>query len=162
MWSPRTQRVTCSIVGRVNCSGAGANSVLSASSGGDMDMSLCRADGQLLSLDVSRTFCAPRAPSGLGVNALDGERPECAVRTGHPPSPWSGAIREVVLNHGSTGVGDQPEWFRRTWTNPELSAFLVSRGWQVIYSRRRGRRQSDVRIRPAITAPSSCESHLYR
>lgn len=79
----------------------------------------------------------------MGANAMDGERRnvrlELIIHRPHGPGPFP----TIVLNHGSTGIGNRPEWFKRSWVSPELSAFLVSRGWQVIYPQRRGRGQSD-------------------
>jgi len=122
----------------------GARLALRLRPDGDMEMSLWRADGQLLSLGVLSRRPAPYLRQVEWVPTPwteNGQNVRLALVIHRPPGP--GPFPTIVLNHGSTGIGDQPEWFKRTWTSPELSAFLVSRGWQVIYPQRRGRGQSD-------------------
>ncbi|MEM7209698.1 MAG: alpha/beta fold hydrolase [Pseudomonadota bacterium] len=49
----------------------------------------------------------------------------------------------AVVNHGSTGFGNKPEWFTHTWVNDWFAEFLNRRGWLVAYVQRRGRGRSD-------------------
>jgi dienelactone hydrolase len=49
----------------------------------------------------------------------------------------------AVINHGSTGKGDNPALFGETWFNIELADFLNERGWIVAFPQRRGRGNSD-------------------
>ena len=60
-----------------------------------------------------------------------------------PPGP--GPFPTVVFNHGSTGRGNNPELFRRSWSSPAVAAYFVERGWLVIFPQRRGRGASDGR-----------------
>lgn len=49
----------------------------------------------------------------------------------------------LVVNHGSTGSGNDPGLFDDTFTNKSISRFFVERGWMVAFPQRRGRGQSD-------------------
>lgn len=49
----------------------------------------------------------------------------------------------VVFHHGSTGNGDDPSTFRRTYTNESAARFFVAHGWMVAFPQRRGRGASD-------------------
>lgn len=49
----------------------------------------------------------------------------------------------AVINHGSTGRGNNPALFTRTWFNLDLADFLNERGWLVAFPQRRGRGKSD-------------------
>lgn len=49
----------------------------------------------------------------------------------------------VVFHHGSTGNGDDPSAFRRTYANETVARFFVARGWMVAFPQRRGRGASD-------------------
>jgi len=49
----------------------------------------------------------------------------------------------AIVNHGSTGDGDDPDSFGYTWTNPWLADILTERGLMVAFVQRRGRGQSD-------------------
>jgi hypothetical protein len=42
-----------------------------------------------------------------------------------------GPYPTVVFNHGSTGRGDDPALFRRSWTNLPAAKFFNERGWMV-------------------------------
>lgn len=50
-----------------------------------------------------------------------------------------GPFPVLVFNHGSTGLGNDPGLFRRTYLNAGVSAFFNARGWAVAYPQRRGR-----------------------
>ncbi len=54
-----------------------------------------------------------------------------------------GPFRLAVINHGSTGWGDDPALFKHSWTNDWLAEFLTDRGFMVAVVQRRGRGQSD-------------------
>lgn len=60
----------------------------------------------------------------MGANAMDGERRnvrlELIIHRPHGPGPFP----TIVLNHGSTGIGNRPEWFKRSWVSPELAPSL--------------------------------------
>ena len=49
----------------------------------------------------------------------------------------------AVINHGSTGRGDDPALFTETWFATDLADFLNERGWIVAFPQRRGRGKSD-------------------
>lgn len=49
----------------------------------------------------------------------------------------------AVINHGSTGRGNDPALFAETWSDPWLADMLVSRGWLVAFPQRGGRGGSD-------------------
>lgn len=78
-----------------------------------------------------------------------------------PPGP--GPFPTVVFNHGSTGRGDNPELFRRSWTSPAAAAYFVDRGWMIIFPQRRGRGASEGRYDEGFEADRSrysCEPSL--
>jgi dienelactone hydrolase len=56
-----------------------------------------------------------------------------------------GPFPTVMFNHGSTGRGDNPALFSRTWTSDTISRFFNERGWLVAFPQRRGRGASDGR-----------------
>lgn len=56
--------------------------------------------------------------------------------------PGEGPFPTLIFNHGSTGSGDKPEWFKFTWTSPEVARYFTERGWQVLFPQRRGRGKS--------------------
>jgi dienelactone hydrolase len=49
----------------------------------------------------------------------------------------------AVINHGSTGRGDDPALFTKTWYATDLADFLNERGWIVAFPQRRGRGESE-------------------
>jgi pimeloyl-ACP methyl ester carboxylesterase len=49
----------------------------------------------------------------------------------------------AVINHGSTGRGNNAALFTETWFNVGLADFLNERGWIVAFPQRRGRGKSD-------------------
>ncbi|MBV8156050.1 MAG: hypothetical protein JO278_00240 [Dyella sp.] len=111
---------------------------------GDMEMSLWRPDDQLLSLGVLSRRPMPYVRQVEWIKTPwveNGREVRLELIIHRPGGP--GPFPTVVMNHGSTGIGNRPEWFKRPWANPQLSAFLVARGWQVVYPQRRGRGQSD-------------------
>lgn len=56
-----------------------------------------------------------------------------------------GPFPTVVFNHGSTGRGDNPELFKRSWSSDAVASYFVERGWMVIFPQRRGRGGSEGR-----------------
>ncbi|WP_458764887.1 alpha/beta hydrolase family protein [Cupriavidus basilensis] len=111
---------------------------------GDMEMSLSKPDGQPLSLGILSRGPAPylRQVERIKTQWVENGREvqlELIIHRPRGPGPFP----TIVMNHGSTGIGDRPEWFKRPWANPQLSTFFVARGWQVIYPQRRGRGRSD-------------------
>ena len=80
----------------------------------------------------------------IGTSLIEDGKPiqlELLVRRPDGPGPFP----TVVFNHGSTGRGDTPESFRRSWWSPAASAYFVERGWMVVFPQRRGRGASDGR-----------------
>ena len=73
----------------------------------------------------------------------DGKPLRLELQVRKPPGP--GPFPTVLFNHGSTGRGNNPELFRRSWSSPTVAAFFVERGWMVIFPQRRGRGASDGR-----------------
>lgn len=57
----------------------------------------------------------------------------------------SGPFPTVVFNHGSTGRGDNPDLFKRSWSSAAAATYFVERGWMVVFPQRRGRGASDGR-----------------
>lgn len=55
----------------------------------------------------------------------------------------SGPFPLAVINHGSTGNGDNPALFTETWFDLGIADFLNARGWIVAFPQRRGRGKSD-------------------
>ena len=55
----------------------------------------------------------------------------------------TGPFPLAVVNHGSTGRGNDPRLFRQTFIAPMLAEFLSARGWLVAFPQRRGRGRSD-------------------
>lgn len=122
----------------------GARLSLRLRADGDMEMSLWKSDGQLLSLGILSRSPAPylRQVEWIAtpwVESRQEVRLELIIHRPRGPGPFP----TIVMNHGSTGIGNRPEWFKRPWASPQLSAFFVARGWQVVYPQRRGRGQSD-------------------
>jgi len=55
----------------------------------------------------------------------------------------AGPFPLAVINHGSTGKGDNPALFTETWFDVGLADFLNERGWMAAFPQRRGRGKSD-------------------
>lgn len=49
----------------------------------------------------------------------------------------------LVVNHGSTGSGDNPALFKSTWSSHSLARAFTEQGWLVAFPQRRGRGKSD-------------------
>lgn len=54
-----------------------------------------------------------------------------------------GPFPVVIFNHGSTGRGDRPELFGRSWSSASVTKYFTDKGWMVIFPQRRGRGGSD-------------------
>jgi dienelactone hydrolase len=54
----------------------------------------------------------------------------------------AGPFPTLVMNHGSTGRGDNKDLFKQTWSANFLTTYFLKKGWQVVYPQRRGRGQS--------------------
>lgn len=125
----------------------GSKLVLRLRPDGDMEMSLWRAGGPLLSAGVL-TQKAQARPYRRSTERVptpwteDGKALTLEMVVYRPvatPGPWP----TLVFNHGSTGEGNQPAWFKFTWASPEVGRYFAERGWQVVFPQRRGRGQSD-------------------
>src|SRR6266853_320790 len=57
--------------------------------------------------------------------------------------PGAGPFPLAVINHGSTGAGNNPALFTETWFAVRLAEFSNGRGWMVAFPQRRGRGKSD-------------------
>jgi dienelactone hydrolase len=57
--------------------------------------------------------------------------------------PGQGPFPLAVIYHGSTGRGNNPALFTRSWSSVDLADFLNERGWIVAFPQRRGRGKSD-------------------
>ncbi len=57
--------------------------------------------------------------------------------------PGDGPFPLAVVNHGSTGRGNKPRRFTRTYSDAALAELLNERGWLVAFPQRRGRGKSD-------------------
>jgi dienelactone hydrolase len=57
--------------------------------------------------------------------------------------PGAGPFPLAVINHGSTGRGDDARLYAVTWFSSDLADFLNDRGWLVAFPQRRGRGKSD-------------------
>lgn len=122
----------------------GAELVLRLRDDGDMEMGIWRPESQLLSAGVlsRRPPAYVRRVEWLDTPFTENGKPVRLEMVVHRPE-GDGPFPTLVMNHGSTGIGNRPEWFGLTWVSPEVSAFFVARGWQVIYPQRRGRGHSD-------------------
>ena len=56
--------------------------------------------------------------------------------------PGEGPFPLAVVNHGSTGAGDDQAAFTDTWSDPWFAEILNARGWIVAFPQRRGRGKS--------------------
>jgi len=79
-----------------------------------------------------------RAPTGFVDN---GKQVSLEVVIFKPAGP--GPFPALLFNHGSTGRGDNPELFTRTWTSLGVARFFNERGWLVAFPQRRGRGNSE-------------------
>jgi len=122
----------------------GARLVLRMRSSGDVEMSLWKsgpqltATGVLTQTPISYSRSIERVPTPWVENG----HPQTLEMVAYRPS-GPGPFPTLIFNHGSTGNGDRPDWFVRTWTAPEVAGYFTSKGWQVLLPQRRGRGKSD-------------------
>ena len=57
--------------------------------------------------------------------------------------PGDGPFPLLVVNHGSTGRGNNPALFTETSSNPVFAAMFVQKGYMVAFPQRRGRGKSE-------------------
>ncbi len=55
----------------------------------------------------------------------------------------NGPFPVLIVNHGSTGNGDQPSRFTETFHSAGIASFFNRHGWLVVFPQRRGRGKSD-------------------
>lgn len=73
---------------------------------------------------------------------MEGGKPvRLEIVTYKPAGP--GPFPLAVINHGSTGRGNNEAMFTQTWSSLGLASFLTERGWMVAFPQRRGRGKSD-------------------
>jgi dienelactone hydrolase len=60
----------------------------------------------------------------------------------HKP-PGDGPFPLLVVNHGSTGRGNNPARFTQTFSNPAFAEMFVKKGYMVAFPQRRGRGKSE-------------------
>lgn len=70
-----------------------------------------------------------------------------------PPGP--GPFPALVLNHGSTGEGNNLAVRKYTAIEPAVARFFTERGWLVAFPQRRGRGNSDGEYREGLTTDGS-------
>lgn len=116
-------------------------------SAGEMEMSVWRAETQLLFAGVLSTRVVPvytRRVERIPTPWKDADgRTQTLEAVVYRPIGEEGPLPTLVFNHGSTGVGNRPSWFTHTWTSPEVAQHFTSKGWQVVFPQRRGRGKSD-------------------
>lgn len=113
---------------------------------GDMEMSLWKADGTLLSAGVltQKPFRYERRVSRVPTPWTgEGGKAQTLEMVSYLPVHGQGPLPTLIFNHGSTGEGNKPERFTHTWTSPEVAQYFVDKGWQVLMPQRRGRGKSD-------------------
>lgn len=98
---------------------------------------------------------APETPREFISTSLmeDGKPIRLELLVQKPSGP--GPFPTVVFNHGSTGRGDNPELFRRSWASSAAAAYFVDRGWMIIFPQRRGRGGSGGRYDEGFEADRS-------
>jgi dienelactone hydrolase len=57
--------------------------------------------------------------------------------------PGDGPFPLLVVNHGSTGRGNNPALFTQTFSNPTFAEMFVKKGYMVAFPQRRGRGKSE-------------------
>jgi dienelactone hydrolase len=78
--------------------------------------------------------------------------------------PGEGPFPLAVINHGSTGKGNNPALFTETWFDVGIADVLNERGWIVAFPQRRGRGKSDGKydegFSPERTKGYTCEADV--
>jgi len=101
----------------------------------------------LLFLVVMLTSCFPASAQWLQYERI----PTPFIEKGKPVTleavvvkpRGSGPFPTLLFLHGSTGRGDDPQRFTRTWQSENLTRYFNDQGWMVVYPQRRGRGKSD-------------------
>jgi predicted acyl esterase len=57
--------------------------------------------------------------------------------------PGDGPFPLLVVNHGSTGLGNNPALFTQTFSYPAFAEMFVKKGYMVAFPQRRGRGKSE-------------------
>lgn len=99
---------------------------------------------------IRQIFALALLVSGLWAERTTERIPTRFVEQGQPVTleavifkpDGAGPFPAVIFNHGSTGDGDQPSLFTRTWTSASIADFFTARGWMAVFPQRRGRGQS--------------------
>jgi dienelactone hydrolase len=121
----------------------GATVVLRLRSDADMELSIWRPAGRLLSAGVLTQKPLPvtrlRSMERLATHWTHEGQPVSLMLVVYRPPQVAGPWPTLVVNHGSTGNGDRPELFAGVATNVALATHFTSQGWQVIFPQRRGR-----------------------
>lgn len=111
--------------------------------GQEMELSLTRPGGQLLSAGVlAQRLPAPqrmRTVERMATPWTHAGQPVELVLVVYKPTQGAGPWPTLVFNHGSTGEGNQPEQFAQVFTSLDVARHFTQRGWQVIFPQRRGR-----------------------
>ena len=125
----------------------GSTLVLRLRESGDMEMSLWKPHDRLVSAGVltKEPFQYERRTSRVPTPWTEDGKPVMLELVSYVPlgGGSTGPLPTFIFNHGSTGDGDKPEWFKHTATSPEVAQYFVARGWQVLMPQRRGRGKSD-------------------
>lgn len=121
----------------------GARLVLRMRADGDLEMSLWRPETTLLSVGVlsqqppGYVRSVERVPTPW---THEGAPVTLEMVVYRPPGP--GPFPTIIVNHGSTGEGNRPEWFVHTWAGTDVGKYFVRQGWQAVFPQRRGRGKS--------------------
>lgn len=81
----------------------------------------------------------------------------------YKPVVGSSPFPTLIVNHGSTGTGAEPEVAAYTWTSQAIAKVFSRKGWQVVFPQRRGRGKSDGVYDEGFTKDRSryaCEPEL--
>ena len=108
---------------------------------GDMELLLTRATQWVMAGVLTRRPLPPPLRPTIERIATpwreDGKSQSLALLVFRPEG--DGPFPTLVVNHGSTGQGIQPDLFRISWTSSEIARFFLDRGWLVLFPQRRGR-----------------------
>lgn len=105
----------------------------------------------LLTRNKAMTLAGVLSKDGSGPPRLVERIPTPFVENGKPVTlevvifkpPGPGPFPLLMVNHGSTGNGDNPALFTSTWTSHTLVKVFTDKGWLVAFPQRRGRGKSD-------------------
>jgi dienelactone hydrolase len=67
----------------------------------------------------------------------------------------AGPYPTVIFNHGSTGRGNNPAMYSRTWSSLIVQKYFNDKGWAVIFPQRRGRGKSGGHYGEGLRADGS-------